>query len=342
MANDTAKIKQLLQNGCPVFYFYASDRALAQRACFAARQLLQGEDTETTTLEGPAPEIEQIIMAAGTISFFASRRVVELPDLEPKTYSETDLAALCDTLENAENAVFFITSTYPMEYGRMQLTKGAKKLVDCCKKVGYVAELLPPRPDELQRILMERAAQQGATLPKQVAAALIERCGSELSFLENEVDKVCALAGYKTVSTDMVTAIATQSLEADVFDMVRLITSKNAVAACQKLHTLLRLQHEPIAITAALIGSYTDLYRVKLGQANGRNYSVVFKDYGYKGKDYRLKKSLETANRYNLAQLERCVHLLSETDQILKSQPLQDSVVLEMTICRLAAAGNSR
>ncbi len=344
MANDNAKIKQLLAQGCPVFYFYSSERALAQRACFAARSLLfaQGEDTETTVLDGPTPDIEQIVMAAGTISFFSSRRVVELPDLEPKTYSDSDLDALCDALETAENAVFFITSTYPMEYGRMQTTKAAQKLIAHCKKIGYVAELAEPRPAELQQILVEHAAQQGATLPKQVAASLIERCGTSLSLLENEVDKVCALANYQTVTAEMVVALGTQSLEADVFDMVRLITSKRTTAACEKLQTLLRLQNEPIAITAALIGSYTDLYRVKLGQVTGRNYSTVFKEYGYKGKDYRLKKSLETASRYSIGQLERCMSVLTETDQSLKSQPIQNSILLELAICRLANVENAR
>ncbi|MFI3169400.1 MAG: DNA polymerase III subunit delta [Faecalibacterium sp.] len=342
MAHDITKIKQLLKTDCPVFYFYASDRALAQRACFAARQLLQQEDTETTVLEGPTPEIEQIIMAAGTISFFSSRRIVELPDLSPKTYSDVDLDALCDTLKSAENAVFFITSTYPLEYGRMQLTKAAKKLIECCKKIGYVSEIAQPRADELHNILIEHAKEQGATLPKRVAAALVERCGKDLTLLENEVDKLSAFAQYQTITQEMVIALATQSLEADVFDMVRMITNKNTTNACKKLQTLLRLQHEPIAITAALIGSYTDLYRVKAGQASGHNYSTVFKEYGYKGNDYRLKKSLETANRYSLGQLERCIHILTETDQTLKSQPIQDSVVLEMTICSLSAVGGGR
>ena len=84
--------------------------------------------------------------------------------------------------------------------------------------------------------------------------------------------------------------MGTVSLEADVFEMIRMITAKNATGACKKLQTLLRLQQEPIAITAAMIGSYVDLYRVKLGAARKKNYSTVFKDFGYKGSDYRLKR----------------------------------------------------
>ena len=160
--------------------------------------------------------------------------------------------------------------------------------------------------------------------------------------LENEVDKLCALSGYQTVTAAMVADMGTVSLEADVFEMIRMITAKNATGACKKLQTLLRLQQEPIAITAAMIGSYVDLYRVKLGTARKKNYSTVFKDFGYKGSDYRLKRSAETAAHYTLAQLEACLQVLLDLDKCLKSQPVDDEVLLEAALCRLALAGSGR
>ena len=42
-------------------------------------------------LDGAAPEIEQLIMAACTISFFGTRRVVVLPELDPAAYGDKDL-----------------------------------------------------------------------------------------------------------------------------------------------------------------------------------------------------------------------------------------------------------
>ena len=116
--------------------------------------------------------------------------------------------------------------------------------------------------------------------------------------------------------------MGTVSLEADVFEMIRMITAKNATGACKKLQTLLRLQQEPIAITGAMIGSYVDLYRVKLGASKRKSYAAVFKDFGYKGSDYRLKRSAETASHYTLGQLETCLQVLLDLDKSLKSQPV--------------------
>ena len=309
----------------------------------AASQLLAaGEDEETTVLDGATPGIEQLIMAAGTISFFGTRRVVVLPEIDPSAYSDKDLDELCETLGSLENAVVVLGTVFDLERNKLKLGKRAQKLINQCKKLGFAEELAKPKPYELKIMMIERAKAQGTNLPEGAAGALLERCGEDPFLLENEVDKLCAVSGYKTVTTAMVAEMGTVSLEADVFEMIRMITAKNATGACKKMQTLLRLQQEPIAITAAMIGSYVDLYRVKLGAVRRKNYSTVFKDFGYRGSDYRLKRSAETAAHYTLPQLEACMQVLLELDKSLKSQPVDDGVLMETALCRLALAGSSR
>mgnify|MGYP000208176539 CR=1 FL=1 len=329
-----AKLRQLADKGCPVYYFYSSERYLVRQAVAAATRILTADsDEDATVLDGAAPEIEQLIMAAGTISFFGTRRVVVLPEVGPGGYGDKDLEELCSTLASLENAVVVLGSVFELERNKLKMGKRAQKLLAQCKALGYTEELAKPKPFELKVMMIDRAKEQGATLPEGAATALLERCGEDPFLLENEVDKLCALSGYQTVSV---------SLDADVFEMIRMITAKNATGACKKLQTLLRLQQEPIAITGAMIGSYVDLYRVKLGAAKRKPYGTVFKDFGYKGSDYRLKRSAETASHYTLKQIENCMQVLLELDQSLKGQPVDAQILLETALCRLAMAGSGR
>ena len=338
-----AKLRQLADKGCPVYYFYSSERYLVRQAVAAATRILTADsDEDATVLDGAAPEIEQLIMAAGTISFFGTRRVVVLPELEPGSYGDKDLEELCSTLASLEHAVVVLGSVFELERNKLKMGKRAQKLIAQCKALGYTEELAKPKPFELKVMMIDRAKEQGATLPEGAATALLERCGEDPFLLENEVDKLCALSGYQTVSTAMVAEMSTVSLDADVFEMIRMITAKNATGACKKLQTLLRLQQEPIAITGAMIGSYVDLYRVKLGAAKRKPYGTVFKDFGYKGSDYRLKRSAETASHYTLKQIENCMQVLLELDQSLKGQPVDAQILLETALCRLAMAGSGR
>ena len=338
------KLAALAEKGCPVYYFYSTEKYLVRQAVGAACAALAGADGEKpTVLDGAAPEVEQVIAAAGTISFFGGRRVVCLPELDPAAYGEKDFEALTDTISSVENAVLVLGSVLEADRsGKARPGKRAQRLAALCAKLGWAEELAKPGPAALRQLVADRAAALGAELTGPAASALLERCGEDPYLLENEVDKLAAAAGYRTITPALVAEMGVVSLEADVFEMVRLVTARSTAAACKKLHILLRLGQEPIAITAALIGSYVDLYRVKLGQQHKKSYSAVFKDFGYKGSDYRLKRSAQTAAGYTLPQLKACLDILLELDKNLKGQPVSPQILLETALCRLAMEGGSR
>ena len=68
----------------------------------------------------------------------------------------------------------------------------------------------------------------------------------------------------------MIQQLGTVTLDADTFDMVKLVAVGNTRQALAKLQTLLELQNEPILITGALIGNYLDIYRAFLAKKSRR------------------------------------------------------------------------
>ena len=175
MATET-KLRQLADKGCPVYYFYSSERYLVRQAVAAATRILTADsDEDATVLDGAAPEIEQLIMAAGTISFFGTRRVVVLPEIDPAAYSDKDLEELNSTLSSLENAVVVLGSVFELERSKLKTGKRAQKLIAQCKALGYTEELAKPKPFELKMMMIDRAKEQKTTLPDGAAAALLER-----------------------------------------------------------------------------------------------------------------------------------------------------------------------
>ena len=56
-----AKLRQLADKGCPVYYFYSSERYLVRQAVAAAVRVLSADsDEDATILDGAAPELEQL------------------------------------------------------------------------------------------------------------------------------------------------------------------------------------------------------------------------------------------------------------------------------------------
>ena len=232
------------------------------------------------------------MLAAGTISFFGGKRLVLMPLIRPSTYSDKDLQELCDTLADTENAIFVLTSIIEESYGKLRPGKREQKAHCQLREARLLCTAQPPHGRGFEAMARDWAKEAGADfapVPRLrcwPAAARISSC------LKMRWKKLAALANYSTITKEMVSRLGTVTLDADTFDMVKLLTSGQADKAQQKLKTLLALQNEPIMITGALISNYLDLYRVLLGRRSRRGLGDVAKDFGYKGNwNYRLNST---------------------------------------------------
>lgn len=179
MLYSETELKKRLKFGCPVFYFYASDEALVRSAAAKAEKFLSEEAPDTTTLDGPTPSVEDIVLAAGTISFFGGRRLVMLPLIRPSAYSDKDLQELCDTLSDTENAVFVLTSLLEEKYGKIKPGKREQKLIAACEKLGYCVQIAKPGRAALQEMARTWAGEYHTTFAPGAEAALLDRCGDD-------------------------------------------------------------------------------------------------------------------------------------------------------------------
>ena len=336
------ELKKRLQAGCALYYSYAADEALVRSAAGKTLAALKEADPETTVLDGPTPTIEEIVLAAGTISFFGGKRLVQMPLIRPSTYSDKDLQELCDTLADTENAIFVLTSVIEEKYGKLRPGKREQKLIAACEKIGYCVQINKPGRSELQAMARAWAEETGASFAPGAEAELLERCGEDQFLLQNEIAKLAAVAGYGTITKQMIQQLGTVTLEADTFDMVELVVAGRIGQAQQKLKTLLELQNDPILITGALAGNYLDLYRVLQARRSHRSLAELAKDFGYGGKwNYRLGKTEKTAARFKRHQLEQCLCILQKLDLDLKSSRLEAELLLQKALCELALAGRS-
>lgn len=340
MATTNSKYDKLVEQAIdkPVICLYSTENYLLQTyAQKIVSKILSTEDAELTRIEGPTPSIEEAVAAAGTISFFGTKRVVELKNVEPSSVAQADIDALCDLINSLENACVIITCLFKEE--KSKTTKKAKQIIDAASKIGASIELIKPSETELKNVAMEKAKELGASLSPQCAAALFERCKDDAYLIENEVAKLAAYSGYKEITLEMIQKLSTLNIEADVFDMVRFVAAKNKPKTFEKLLLLLQLQNEPIAITAALVSNFIDVYRVKCAVNSKRSISVLFKEYGYKGSDFRLKKAGETAAKYTKNQLKAILNILLQLDLSLKSSSIDKTLLLQTALAEIIETG---
>lgn len=331
------KLRELASKQFSVYHFSSVDAAQLDQTARQLLSLLGGDDTEITQLDGPAPSVEEIVLAAGTISFFSTRRIIYLPLVKPSAYSDRDFKDFCDILNSLENSIVIVTNLINEEWGKPRPNKTEQKLADICGKAGCSQFLAKPTEKELQQQIYAWAEELETAVQPQAAALLLEICGQDAFLLENEVAKLAASTGYTEITETAVKELGTRSLDADVFDLVGLINAGKTVQALQKLDVLLRLQNEPIAIAAALSGSYLDMYRVNCALGAKKTIQQLGKDFGYRS-TYRLEKSSTAVRRFGKARLLACIHILEQLDTDLKtSAGGGPKIALQTAICALAA-----
>ncbi|MEG1103342.1 MAG: DNA polymerase III subunit delta [Oscillospiraceae bacterium] len=342
MATNEQKLKAILAaaDKYSVMYFYSCDEYLAHSFAEAAIAHLEAQQSEERTLiSGPAPSIEDIVAAAGTISFFGTKRIVSI-NLEPSAMQDADMAALCDLIASLENAVLVISTVFKDD--KAKTTKKAKSLIAAAEKYGAAAELTKPQPQEIKQFAIDTAKSINATLSKDAAAALVERCGTDYFLLESELAKLAAYANYGEITKEMIAILGTLNLEADVFEMVRFVASKNKAKACNLLAKLIELKSEPVAIVGALSGNFLDAYRMKCAKESKKSNAEVMKDFGYKGSDWRLRKAGETAALYTKVQLRNILKILTQLDLSLKSSAVDHNILLQTALFEIIEAGGAK
>ena len=293
----------------------------------------QWQDSEMTVIAGEDFTLEQAVLAAGTISFFSSRRIIRIHRLPLSVLSDRDLAEFCELLNDTENAVFIITLCVKNE--RDKKSKRLKQLENAVQLNGCWMMIDAPRAGDLKAIAIRMAEEVGAKMDAEAAAMLTERTGSDLHLLSGEVKKLAAGTNYGVITPQTVEALAVRTVEADVFKMIDAVTAGDISHAFGILDRLLYLRSEPIAIVAALTTGFVDMARVQAGARHHVPYSGVWKDLNYTGNEYRMKYVAQRAACFSAGQIRAALEILAELDHALKSSPLNGAVLLQTALCEI-------
>ncbi len=336
----------------PAICLASSEEYLLQRTATQLTRALQDawQDSEVTRISGEDFTLEEAVAAAGTISFFAPRRIVRIDRLPVTEYDgaehegrkrdEKELDELCDLLRDTENAIFIITVWY--KTARDAKNKKVKQLAAALPD-GCWLELAAPKGDALTAFAVGLAQEAGAQLDAAAAAALVQASGGNLFQLASEIAKLAAGAGYGTITLQTVEALGQRTVEADVFRMIDAVTEGRPAQAFAILDRLLYLRSEPIAILGAMASSFVDMVRVQTGARHRVGYAQVWQDLGYTGKsNYRLKRAGQTAARYTPQALRQALALLAQLDVDLKSSPVDRAVLLQTALSELCSLPRAR
>lgn len=272
--------------------------------------------------------IEELEKYTESVGFFSEKKCVLIKDLDFSAILSADVKKLKEILANLDKSTFVIISQINVEIDKKR-TSSFTSFTNQASKFGAVLEFKKLTSAALEKELVNIAKKNGKELTTASANYLINSCGNDIFNLKNEIEKLCAYSPKEIKKIDIdVTAV--KKLDANVFELTKLISSKKFKNSLEKLCILLSLKENPIAILSILSNYYIDLYRVKSLKNSGetiQNAKEIFDEY--KNKEFRLTIAQKDCEKLSLINIKKILKMLLKFDILLKSSSAEKKMLLK-------------
>ena len=176
---------------------------------------------------------------------------------------------------------------------------------------------------------------EGVAVTVDVLNALIFRAGHSMTVLNNEVIKLCMLAGArgrKEITVADVYAVASSTPECDTFALSNAILERNKKEAFIALEEMKSRRLDPIMILGMMAKTYTDIVSIVMMLNDGINSNDI--QTATKMNPYKLKLYVQAAKRFTAEKEKNILAELSRVDTGAKYGGVTGYTAIELFIAK--------
>ena len=265
--------------------------------------------------------------AIETLPMMAERSLVLLEDVDLFAEEEQEqlMAALSDLPEHC---------CLVLDYTDFKPDKRKQKLWKLLQEKAVMVEFSYQSERDLRPWICRHFHEQGKSISPELCGYLLSLCGLSMTRLHGEIGKVCAYSGSEQIVRSDIDAVVEPTLDAVVFQITDALGQQDYNLALGKLHTLLKMQEDPIPIVAAIGAQMRRLYVSKVLQSQGKSAQELATVCGIA--PYAAGKTMTQARRFSENFCRKAVELCAQTDYQIKTSYDSGETLAQMLILQLA------
>ena len=292
---------------------------------------------------GSRASAEEILYACEQLPVFSQRKCVLVSDLNADALSDGDIKSLESYFSDVSPSTVLIFSMPTSDISDGKKTsekKGAKlkKLLAAAEKYGAVTELQKRKDADLEKQLVAWAEKRSCKLSQMNASKIIAICGTDMTTLRNETDKLTAYADGSEITAEMINLLVTKNTEVRVYALSECIRRNDYNGAYKQLFALFEQNEKPEIILSVLSSSFADMYRMRVASESGKTAADVAADFKYGKRDFLLKKAQQSSGRYSTQTLRKTLDIIINADIKLKGTQADKCIVLESLLAEMLLA----
>lgn len=293
--------------------------------------LVSPEDTMNfSSFSGKEVNTNEIIDLAGTMPFFASRRVITIENsgwLKAGNNNER----LIDLFKSIPDTTYIILVEEEIDK--------RSKLYKAISSHGYVAVCDTPDEATLKKWIMGLFKKENKLITPDALNVLLDRTGTDMENIRREVEKLVCYKYYdEGITAADVENLCTVRIQNKIFDMVEAVADKRQKAALELYYDLLALKEAPMKILALIARQFNLLLQVREMKLKGYDENTIAQKTGLN--PYFLKKKyLPQAARFKVEQLKNALKSCVEAEEAVKTGLMSDILSVELIIIGLSMGG---
>lgn len=286
-------------------------------------------------------DLQHLSVAVGAVAFTAPCNCVVVYDMDVNKLDKSGFEALQTIVKDVPDTTVLIfsyptfdTNTKTGDVGKKSKFKPFCDLVSKCE--GDVYELNERDAVALEHQLAAWADKRGKKLSLPTASKIIYYCGTNLSTLRNELDKLIAFTGDREeITVDDAEKVVVKKLEARIFDLMDYVILGNTDKAYSLLYKLFELKEDPRTVVRLLGNSYVDIYRARVASESGADMKSVADFFKYGNRAWVLGKSKSKAERLSTNAIRRSMAEILDLSARLNTVTLNEEAEVEKLIAKL-------
>lgn len=338
MLNDKT-LKSSLEAGSvlPVYLIAGDDIYLKQQALNRIIKATVDPDDEMNLLRFEyGVDLQLVYDELNGFPLMADKKCVILSEFDINDSTKSEFENL---LELARDS--YDTSVFVLYFGTCEVdfkkSDRVKELVSAVEASGgAVVRLDHKTPEEISRWLCASAKRQNCILSPKNANYMIEICSTDISFLSNEVAKLCAFVKNGEITREIIDKVCVKSIEASVFDLSAKVINGDTAGAMKLLDELYYMNSENIIIFHNISSAFVDMYRAHLAKSEGKNPEALADSFKVPAnRAWLLRKAAGNLRKFDEKKLRLSFEAILRTEKELKSYSSSGRHAIEKLVVRL-------
>lgn len=319
-----------------VYIFHGEESYLREYYLGAVKNALVPAGFESFNyhkLDGKSLTMAQLTETAEAMPMMAERTMIVVTDCDLFKLNEGARETLIALLEDFPEYCCLVFVYDALDY---KPDKKFKKLCAALEKHAQAVKFDIQDKNDLVNWIRRRFRALGKDIDAGTAEHLIFTCGSLMTGLVPEIEKIGAYAKGKSVTVEDINAVGDPVLDAVAFQLTSAVTRGDYDKASDILAQLLKQQEEPFMILAVVSKELRRLYTARIALDEGRDKLWLMEQWGMRS-DYPARLLLDAAKRTTRAWCANAVKLCQRLDRRMKSEKgVDDEGEIKLLLMELA------